>query len=180
MINIEIRRPSIEDRQAINEFFEVVLKHTFEKEGIIELTETLEEEIIDKRRCFDQDIQSQGRERYFLIALIDDCIIGSIEYGVANDLITRCTDGALSHLNEIGTVFVHPDHQRKGLGNLLLNAIYQAMNRKGIKEFCLDSGYKTAQKIWIKKYGLPTYHLKDYWDEGADHMVWRVELNKLI
>jgi hypothetical protein len=44
---------------------------------------------------------------------------------------------------------------------------------KGINEFCPDSGYPNAQKIWRKKLGEPDYLLKDYWGPGHDHMIWR-------
>lgn len=45
------------------------------------------------------------------------------------------------------------------------------------KEFCLDSGYTNAQKVWKKKFGEPDYLLKDYWGEGFDHMIWRGRTN---
>jgi len=50
------------------------------------------------------------------------------------------------------------------------------LEKNEIREFCLDSGYESAQKIWINKFGNPQYHLKDYWGEAADHMIWRISL----
>ena len=127
--------------------------------------------IEDKRKCLNQDIESNGENRYFLIASIDDIIAGSIEYGPSNDLIITCTNGELKDLVEIGTVFVNPKYQRKGIGNLMLIHIFNELKNKGIMEFCLDSGYKSAQSIWINKFGEPEYYLKDYWGECADHMI---------
>ncbi|MDY2948132.1 MAG: type I restriction enzyme HsdR N-terminal domain-containing protein, partial [Mannheimia varigena] len=46
-----------------------------------------------------------------------------------------------------------------GIGNLLLNAMIQELQCKGIKEFCMDSGYSNAQKIWRKRFGEPEYFL---------------------
>src|SRR5699024_8900176 len=33
-------------------------------------------------------------------------------------------------------------------------------------EFCMDSGYSNAQKIWRKRFGEPEYFLENYWAEG--------------
>lgn len=42
----------------------------------------------------------------------------------------------IKNLYEIGTVFVRPDYQGQGIGNLLLNAMIQKeLQCKGIKEF---------------------------------------------
>ena len=176
MINIEISRPKYEDIQVINEFFELVIRDTFERNDIEDLVDTIAEEIEDKRRCLNQDIESDGKNRYFLIAKEDDKIVGSIEYGPSNELISSCTNGEVKELIEIGTVFVHPDYQEKGIGSRMLNLIFIELERNRIKEFCLDSGYKSAQKIWINKFGNPNYHLKNYWGEDADHMVWRISV----
>lgn len=148
MRNIEISRPRFEDVKHINKFFEVVLKDTFEKNGISDLVDLITEEIEDKRKCLNQDFESEGQDRYFLIAKEEDKVVGSIEYGEANELINTCTKGQLKGLVEIGTVFIHPDYQKKGIGSRMLNEIFIELKKKGIKEFCFDSGYKTAQKIW--------------------------------
>ena len=176
MRNIEISRPKLEDTQLINEFFEIVLRDTFERNGIAELVDTLVEEIEEKRRCLNEDIESGGKNRYFLIAKEEDKIVGSIEYAPSNELIRSCTNGELKDLLEIGTVFVHPDYQKQGIGTRLIDVIFIDLEKNGVKEVCLDSGYKLAQKTWIKKFGNPEYHLKDYWGKDADHMIWRINV----
>jgi GNAT superfamily N-acetyltransferase len=180
MRSIEITRPKFEDIEHINKFFEIVIRDTFERNGISYLVDTIKEEIEDKRRCLNQDIESCGRNRFFLIAKEEDKIVGSIEYGPSNELILSCTNGELKDLVEIGTVFVHPDYQNMGLGKRMLNQIFMELKKNGIKEFCLDSGYKTAQETWINRFGKPEYHLKDYWGEDADHMIWRVRVEDVI
>ena len=174
MQNVVVRRPRKDEEEKLNQFFELVLKDTFTNNGIENLIDTLENEIKDKKRCLEEDFQSDGNARFFLVATIDDSIIGTIEHGPANDLINECTNGALSHLQEIGTLFVHPKFQKHGLGSLLLTKIFHALNNKNIEEFCFDSGYKIAQKIWRKKFGEPEYYLKNYWGDGEDHMIWRL------
>ncbi|MBV7506191.1 GNAT family N-acetyltransferase [Bacillus sp. sid0103] len=175
MNHMEIRRPEREDQEELSQFFRIVITDTFAKEGLAEMVEEIEQEIELKMKYVQSDLESNGENRYFLIALDHSKIIGTIEYGAASDLITSCTDGALKELVEIGTVFVHPDFQRNGVGNLLLNAMFRTLEKKDITEFCLDSGYTNAQKIWKKKFGAPEYLLKDYWGEGFDHMIWRVK-----
>lgn len=172
--NVEIRRPGIEDCQTLNEFFRLVITDIYAKEGLAELTDDMENEIETKNKYIEADLDSAGENRYFLLACRDHKIIGTIEYGMASKLIDRLSAGSLKELVEIGTVFVHPDYQGQGVGNLLLDAMYLALANKRIQEFCLDSGYKRAQKIWKKKFGVPAYLIKDYWSEGFDHMIWKV------
>lgn len=180
MNNVVIRRPSIEDIKQLNEFFRIVIIDTFNKAGIGEKSDDINDEIKVKKKYLESDFESNGEKRYFLIALDGDKIIGSIEYGPASDLISDCTNNTFKELIEIGTVFVLPDYQGIGVGNLLLNKMYFTLQNKGIEEFCLDSGYISAQKIWKKKFGEPDYLLKDYWDEGYDHMIWRVKVSERV
>ncbi|MDN3018271.1 GNAT family N-acetyltransferase [Paenibacillus sp. BSR1-1] len=180
MLNVEIRRPKIEEINEINQFFRKVITDTFTKEGIGEKLDDIENEIEIKKKYLASDFESHGAERYFLIAIDSDRIIGTIECGLASDLIGNCTNNAYKGLLEVGTVFVHPDYQRMGIGNRLLKAMYFALQDAGKKEFCLDSGYKSAQTIWKKKFGYPDYLLKDYWDEDYDHMIWKIRVIEWI
>ncbi|MBX9974580.1 GNAT family N-acetyltransferase [Cytobacillus firmus] len=177
MNSVMIRRPRAADVIELNNFFRLAINDTFLKEGIGDLLEDMEEEVKAKRDYLNRDMISGGKERYFLIALYGDKIIGSIEYGPASDLIKKCTDQALQDLYEVGTVFVHPDYQKKGIGNQLIAAMLFTLRNKGVEEFCLDSGYKLSQKIWRKKFGEPDFLLKNYWGEGAHHMIWRIKVN---
>lgn len=179
MLNVEIRRPKMEDRHQLNEFFKTVITDTFIKEGIGDQVNDLNEEIDVKNRYLKSDLGSEGETRYFLIALLGEKIIGSIEYGPANDIITNSTEPAIKDLIEVGTVFVHPEFQKKGVGNLLLKAMYDTLKQKGIEEFWLDSGYKSAQSIWKKKFGKPAILLENYWGENFDHMIWRVRVSEI-
>jgi len=59
---------------------------------------------------------------------------------------------------------------------LLPEALYLALEKKGIDRFCLDSGYSRSQAIWRRKFGEPDYVLTDYWGEGNDHLIWSRKL----
>lgn len=171
-----VRRPRLEETAMIHEFFEMILRDTFERNGISDLTKLLEEEIQDKKQCIAQDFETGGTDRFFLLAEYKEQIIGSVEHGLANELLNKCTNNELKSMPEIGTVFVHPEYQREGVASLLLYRLFQELSNKGVAEICFDSGYKTAQKIWCKKIGNPEYFLKDYWDEGIHHMVWKAKV----
>ncbi|MCP3810445.1 GNAT family N-acetyltransferase [Paenibacillus sp. Lou8.1] len=180
MNNVEIRRPEIKDIEKLNELFRVVITDTFAKEGIGHMLEDIEEEINTKRLYLESDLESHGEQRYFLIAVDGNQIMGSIEYGPVSQLISKSTSDTFKKLCEVGTVFVHPDYQKIGVGNLLLKSMYLALKNRGVEEFCLDSGYRIAQKIWKKKFGTPDYLLKDYWGAGSDHMIWRIKVKDAI
>lgn len=180
MHSVEIRRPLEADQQELHRFFDIVLKSTFDKNGIANLVADRQLELQEKRKYLNQDFVSGGVERYFLIAVdkADGDLLGCIEFGPASALIARETKGEFNGMMEVGTVFVHPVHQNKGIGTMLLNAILTAMKSKGFEEYCLDSGYQLAQEIWTKKLGSPDLWLKDYWGEGAHHMIWRRQIGK--
>ena len=171
-----IERPRMEDMEETNRFFQQVLTYTFASNGLDEMTEDLEQEIKTKIKYLKQDLESGGQKKFFLIAKIADKIVGTIEFGPANELITACNDIYLSSLPEIGSVFVDPKYHNFGIASKMLSAIYDILKQRGIRAFCLDSGYGNAQKVWLHKFGTPKITLKDQWGEGLDHMIWEVEL----
>jgi GNAT superfamily N-acetyltransferase len=173
LANIEIRRPGPGDIEKLYKFFELVLRDTYLKEGLAHLTEDLEKEIFEKKSILKEDLESNGEKRYFLTALIEGEVIGTIEYGPTGSIILDCTKGELEGVVEVGTAFVHPAYQRQGIGTLMLNSVCLTLLGRNIGEFCLDSGYKNAQRVWEKKFGEPAYVIKDYWGQGYDHMIWR-------
>lgn len=180
MLNVEIRRPKPEDISQLNDFFKTVITDTFIKEGIGDKWNDIKAEIDIKKEYIKSDFESNGEKRFFLIAFNGDNIIGSIEYGPVSNLIKKLTNNAYEGLIEVGTVFVHPHSQRNGVGNRLLKAIFEVLQKNGVEEFCLDSGYNRAQRIWKKKFGDPEYRLRDYWGSGNDHMIWRIKVSDCV
>ncbi len=166
---IVIRTPEPIDREALHGFFRLVIEDTYQKEGIDHLVDDLEEEICYKKSL----LQRQGTERFFLLAEKDSQIIGTIEYGPASELIMTLTNGAYRGIPEVGTVFVHPDHQRMGVGSLMVNAMLLILLGRGVEVFCLDSGYTRAQAVWKKRFGEPDHRFTDHWGEGMDHLIWK-------
>ena len=103
-----------------------------------------------------------------------------MEYRMASDLVKQCTENALEGYLEMGTVFVHPEFQGKGVGKQLVHRLFLELDLKKIKEICFDSGYPSAQKIWSRLFGVPEYFLKDFWSEGSHHMIWKVDVKKAL
>jgi len=176
MSGIDIRRPGREDSEELEAFFRTVIEDTFAKEGIGHLTDDIEQEIATKLTYLEADFATGGTDRYFLAAVDLGRVVGTIECGPASPLILDGSGQALRGFTEIGTVFVSPGRQGQGIGTLLLEAMYLALEKKGIDRFCLDSGYSRSQEIWRRKFGQPDYVLKDYWGEGADHLIWSRKL----
>lgn len=176
MNDVIIRRPTTDDVSCIYEFFRLVLVDTYQKNGINEWDELLADEMQGKRNNLQLDFDSYGRDRFFLIGEYKGQIICSIEYGIASNLINECTHNELKEYLEIGTVYVHPSYQGKGISTLLYYSILQEIMNKGVDEVCLDSGYETAQKIWNHRFGKPAYHIKDFWGPEGDHMIWKFNI----
>jgi GNAT superfamily N-acetyltransferase len=117
---------------------------------------------------------------YFLIAKLDDTVVGTISFGPCGEDIKKCTENLLDNVGELGSLYVLPCHQGQGVGSLLINAIVAHLYEQGIDQFCLDSGYKRAQKRWLRKFGEPYKVVKDYWGPDYDHMIWLCKVSDFI
>jgi len=179
MEKISIRRPTSMDTEALNQLFILVITDTMEKEGLGDDHEMINAEVEDKINFLQEDIESGGKKRFFLVASYNDKIIGTIAYGPTGELIIECSEGKYNNVGEIGTVFVLPEFHNKGIGTLLLNSMYLALISMNIDEFCLDSGYTIAKQIWKKRLGEPNIVKKDFWGEGYHHFIWYRKLKDL-
>ena len=176
MNNIEITRPKHDEIESICELLKYVIDDTFTKNGLGNLKDEIADEALQKKEYLIKDFETNGTEHYFFIAKDSGKIVGTIESSPTDKFISKCTNGELESCAKIGTIYVHPNYQRKGIGQRLLYKMRTKLKKDGAEEFCLDSGFKTAQKIWIKQFGKPEYHLKDFWGEGGDHMIWKVKI----
>ncbi|MFJ8461444.1 GNAT family N-acetyltransferase [Lysinibacillus xylanilyticus] len=175
MERIILRRPQPTDTEELHTFFLLVIADTYAKEGLAELYDEQKNEWEIKKHYLKLDCDSQGEERFFWLAIHAETkkIVGTIEYGIANELIQKNVQEDLTDFPEIGTVFVHPSYQNRGIGTMLLQQMLTTLESKHIRGFCLDSGYKKAQLIWQKKFGKPDFLLEHYWGENSHHMIWK-------
>lgn len=81
MTPLVIERPKLNDRELIKNLIKVVLVDTWTKNGLGHLTEEIEKEIQMKWSFLEQDFDSNGIDRTFLIAKMDGQVVGTIEYG---------------------------------------------------------------------------------------------------
>ena len=175
---VNIRRPHKTDVGHLKELFEETINDIFDREKISD-DQLKQGEIDEKMEFLLEDLNSNGKNRYFLVATVDGKIAGTIAVGKSNELITEATKGKLDEVVEIGTVYVHPNYQKLGIGMKMMNAMYITLLREDITEFCMDSGYKSAQAIWTRKIGKPEYVNIDCWGEGNHHMVWHKQLEDI-
>jgi GNAT superfamily N-acetyltransferase len=176
-VHLNICKPTTKNIEELHQLFIITITDTFKKDGIGEEVELISSETEEKKHFLHKALASDHEESLLLTAIHQEKIIGVIGYGPSSELIKMCTHGAYSNLGEIGTAFVMPEYQGKGVGSQLMEAIFAVLRERDVHEFCLDSGYPSAQKIWIKKFGRADYIVKDHWGEGLDHMIWRRSLD---
>lgn len=174
-MEVIFERPSKDDVIKLHNFFDKVIDHTFDANGIGHLDEFIQEEKISKRSALRQDFDSEGNIRLFYVAKIEGNIVGTIEIGPSNEILKKNVP-EVCHLKEVGTVYVHPDYQGQGIGKALLGRMNDALYALGEKQYVLDSGYPIAQKVWRKVLGEPYKVLLDYWGEGGHHSIWIVDV----
>jgi GNAT superfamily N-acetyltransferase len=135
---------------------------------------------VHKKHLLDASLGLTASDVYFLIAKLDDTVVGTISFGPCGEDIKKCTENQLDNIGELGSLYVLPRHQGQGVGSLLINAIVAHLYEQGIDQFCLDSGYKRAQKRWLRKFGEPYKVVKDYWGPDYDHMIWLCKVSDFI
>ncbi len=171
----EIRAPRREETEVLKDFFNEVIEDTIAREGI-EIPYFLEEEVEDKMSLLKEYFSRGDEERVFLVAWHRGRVAGTISYAPCNDAILDIVGRDLAEGGEIGTVYVHPKYQKMGMGTTLFNTMCLKLLEREINGFYLDSGYRRAQGYWKMRLGEPLKVARDYWDKGADHMVWYGEL----
>lgn len=168
-----IRRPNENDLDALRIFFDLVIRDTYTKEGVGHLIDDIRNEIESKIDYVKEDIRTNGEKYYFLLYVENDKIIGTAAIGPSSHLIYDHIK-ELKTCKELGSVLIAPVYQNRGIGSKLVSEIEQAISEK-YSEFCLDSGYTIAKKIWSKRYGSPRKILKDFWAPGIDHYIWHIK-----
>ena len=174
--NLTIIIPTKDDLKSTYNVFEESITDAFEKEGLGHLKEDILNEIEYKKHLINSSVDSIDSDIYFFVAKIDDNVIGTISFGTCGNDIKKCTNNQLDTIGELGSLYVLPDYQCKGVGSALIYTMIEYLHKLEIKQFCLDSGYRGAQKRWLRKFGEPYKVVKDYWGENNDHMIWLCEV----
>lgn len=172
VMNLLISKPTREEIKSAYRVFEVSIRDAFEKAGLGALEEDIHREIVNKKHMLDASLNLQNSGAYFLIAKLGDTVVGTISFGTCGEDIRRCTDNQLQDIGELGSLYILPQYQDRGIGSALIKAMAAWLDKQGIERFCLDSGYKRAQKRWIRKFGTPCKIVEDSWGPGSSHMIW--------
>lgn len=169
MDGLRIERPVSADLHSIDVVYEQAISLAFADEGF---SEEAAEEIEYKKSLVRKSIAVSDADTVFMVAKLDGKVIGTISFGPCGDYIKECTNGVLNDVGELGGLYVLPSYQGQGVGSALIRAMIQHLDSIGVQQFCLDCGLKAAQKKWRRKFGTPYMIAKDYWGEGADHLIW--------
>lgn len=174
---MSIERLSEENMTQAKVFIKEMVVSTFEENELGHMTALIQEEVDSKIRMLHQDASTNGEEVFFLFAKRRGQIVASISLAAVNPLIISCTHDLYQNKLEVGSVFVRPDLQNKGIARFMMTLIQEELHRRGHSDFCFDSGYPIAQKIWTKLYGQPAYIEEDFWGKGSPHMIWHLSVS---
>lgn len=170
-----IRQVKQDDTTELLSFFREVITDTFAKEGVADLIDDIEIEVKDKSdkllKSFDPNSLFQ-----FFVAEKDGGIIGTLSVNEPGQFSREHLKEKVEGVLEIGSVFVKPECQSRGVGKRLLCHAIEYLRSSGYKSFALDSGYFNAQKIWGHILGKPEVILENFWGNGVDHMFWLKEI----
>lgn len=180
MDDLQISKLTQADAESAFQVYETAIPDAFEKEGLEDLKEDIHGEVTHKKHMLDTAISRPDSDIFFLVAKLNEAIIGAISFGPCGEDIKKCTDNRLQSIGELGSLFILPRYQGQGVGSALIKAMAAQLHKRGIEQFCLDSGYKRAQQRWIRKFGVPYKIVKDYWGPGADHMIWLCKVRDFI
>ncbi|MGC7871998.1 GNAT family N-acetyltransferase [Desulfosporosinus sp. SYSU MS00001] len=152
--------------------FETTIPDAFNNEGLGHRKEDILREITYKKQLLESSLDKSSLSIYFMIAKLNETVIGTISFSSCGEDIKKCTENQLNNIGELGSLFILPPYQGQGVGSELINTMLKHLSEQGIDWFCLDSGYKIAQKRWLRKFGEPYKVVKDYWGPNYDHMIW--------
>ncbi|ULO09587.1 GNAT family N-acetyltransferase [Paenibacillus sp. 19GGS1-52] len=166
------------DTLSVNQLFEASITDAFEQESLGHFQNDIQLEIENKKRLVERALDPTITDIHFLLAKINEVVVGTISYKPCGEDIRICTENGLDDVGELGSLYVLPSYQNRRIGSALIKGMVTFLKKQGIDEFCLDSGYKRAQERWVRKFGEPYKTVKDYWGPGSIHMVWLCKVNK--
>ncbi|WP_442600698.1 GNAT family N-acetyltransferase [Paenibacillus sp. KN14-4R] len=170
--NLTISKLTSADIRGANQVFEMAIQDAFDKEGFGHQVDDIQQEIEQKKNLLKESLDNKESGIFFMIAKQNETVIGTISMKPCGEDIKVCTDNQLAEVGELSSLYVLPSYQSQGVGSALIKAMVTHLNSQGIDQFCLDSGYKRAQKRWIRKFGTPYKVVENYWGPDSVQMVW--------
>ena len=180
MNDLLITKPTREDITSAYAVFEASITDAFEKDGLGHLTNDIEYEIESKKNLLTTSLVNAKSGTFFLVAKMNDNLIGTVSFGPCSSDIKKFTNNQLEAIGELGSLYVLPEFQGKGVGSALIHSMMEVLHESGVEQFCLDSGYKQAQTKWLRKFGEPYFIARDYWGKDRHHMVWLCKVSDYV
>lgn len=169
---------TLEYVEQAGRLFEVSITDAFAREGLGHLQDDILKEIAGKKALVQASLDMEDTDIRFWVAQIDGEVVGTISYAPSGEDIRAFTGGELDDLGEMGTLYIMPEFQGRGIASALIAELVAYLRMQGIARFCLDSGYKRAQAKWLRKFGEPYKVIEDYWGPGSPHMIWVCAVSK--
>lgn len=179
MQEIEIDLPDHSDGQEIRQMLDYTIRHTFAREGItLSYPEELDDEINSVFETFTDFLDPEGHIFYFIVARCDGRIVGTTGIGETYKIVRAHFSPDHWHIPEFRSTYIHPDYQGLGIAKLLVHRCLQHLQELRHEEFFLAGGYTGSIPFWERMLGVPTLVLKDYWNPGHDHLIWRCRVDE--
>lgn len=169
-----------EDYTAMMDLYTRTITRAFEDEGAGQCHDEIQGEITYKAACLKDYLEGKNKSRFYINAKVEGCLVGTMCFGPLGKETRDNVGQDFSSQGEIGGLYILPAYQGQGIGSQLIHQMLKSMALAGIKKFSFDSGYVTAQKKWLQKFGHPHKIIKDYWDQGIDHMIWLCDLDDYL
>jgi GNAT superfamily N-acetyltransferase len=155
------------------------IRDVWVREGIDDAVFSVDAEVSKKVRMLRASLKVSWRDsdavppaHVFLTASDASGVIGTVSFGPRGAEILDLAAQQTAGLGELGGLYVLPERQGAGVASRLIDAMIGELRDRGIQRFCLDTGYRSAQARWIRRFGEPEVVAADYWGPGTAHLVW--------
>lgn len=157
------------DLEKVDALFQECLKDLLKREGFDGDGDLWAEEVARLNKAARKSLVDPANR--FFVAEKENELLGTIALQTPGHMLNTMVQvepGAM----EIACVYVHPAHQRSGIGRFLFHHACRELKAIGKQKFYLDAGFTSSQQYWLSKLGEPSRLLENYWGPGKPHMVW--------
>ena len=169
---MNFRQIKLSDKENASQLFRSCLADLIHREGVEE-PGLFEKEVERLELAVEDSLQNRNTRLY--VAEKRGILLGTIALLPPGPLAVTHTQVREMDC-EIGCVYVHPGHQRQGIGEFLFSSAIEQAKTKTYSRFFLDAGFSSSRTYWTKQLGEPSVILSDYWGIGQPHAIWVKDL----
>ena len=174
---LTIHKATPNHRTSIQKLWKTVLEHTFEAEKP-DLHHNAKDELAFKMGQLDAAFENAFTQ--YFVAYYKQQLVGTIAYETPpNRGILKRTNDELSHMVEIGSLYIKPSFQKRGFGTQLIYFVLETLLDQGVKTVCFDSIIDTSKQIWRRIFGEPKYLIPSK-KHDFTHMIWVVDVQAVL